>query len=129
MNIMEMKEYMENAKISYKNNIAKAITDVIKETLTNINLDIDNNSYYVETMTCEEAENSGDKLVLDAYDDWYDKMQNSVNECGDKIFHLLWEADHDCGVVSEIFTDNSILFEIQFDDMEFSFEYRNTFNE
>lgn len=127
--ISRLETLIEESKKSYKNGITLLITTIIKKVMAeaNIDVDINNESYYAEIMTEEESCNTGDE-ASNLWYVWAENIQHYINKCSDELFRSLYEIDEGCEIVGEVFTDNSILFEIQVDGMEFTYEFHNTYN-
>lgn len=127
--ISKLETLIEESKKSYKNGITLLITTIIKKVMAeaNIDVDINNESYYAEIMTEEESCNTGDE-EFNLWDAWAENIQHYINKCSDELFCSLYEIDEGCEIVGKVFTDNSILFEIQVDGIKFIYEFHNTYN-
>lgn len=130
MNIIDMKKVVVNAMTVYKNMVKTAIVDCIREIMCELqddSEDYEENTYYVETLTEEQAMQATDEK-FDASELQQDRIRAILKECEYELYRLLETIDKWCEVETHLYCDNTISFEIRADGMEFEIEYKNRYN-
>lgn len=126
-----MKEAIINAKMMYKNIVEKAVNDCIKEYMNKLQDDnkeyYEEYTYYVETLTHQQALQATDEK-LDISEQQQDRIAATFKMCKKELLKLLKSIDEQCKVDTFISCNNTIIFEIEVDGMEFEVEYKNRYN-
>ena len=125
MNIVEINNTFKTARRTYEQDVKNFILSIIEKELISLNIDIKNGCYDLAmTITEDEALELNDE-ELKKWDNWHDSIYEIVGNCADKLDELLHDVDPWSEIFYEVCSNNSIIIEIIFDEMEFHFKFNN----
>ena len=127
MNLRELQEMYDLAKLTYKEGVRLEVRDKIAELLRSINVDVFNGTY--------EAEIFDEKTVMELSDEEFDKHEENeqavrdvLRKCEEQLYEMVEEIDEWCSVCVSLYSNATIGIEVEVDEMKFEYEFKNRYS-
>ena len=127
MNLRELQEMYDLAKLTYKEGVRLEVRDKIAELLRPIGADVFNGTYEVELLDEDSAMNLSDE-EFDKHEEREQAVRDVLRECEEQLYEMVEEIDEWCSVCVSLYSNATIGIEVEVDGMKFEYELKNRYS-
>ena len=127
MNLRELQEMYDLAKLAYKEGVRIEVRDKIAELLKSINIDIFNKTYEVELLDEYSAMDLSDEK-FDKHEEKKQAVRGVLRECEEQLYEMVEEIDEWCSVCVSLYSNTTISIKVEVDEMKFEYEFKNKYS-
>ena len=127
MNLRELQEMYDLAKLTYKESVRLEVRDKIAELLRPIGVDVFSGTY--------EAEIVDEDIAMELSDEEFDKheekeqaVRDVLEACEKQLYEMVGKIDKWCSVYVSLYSDTTIGIEIEVDEMKLEYEFKNRYS-
>ena len=127
MNLKELQEMYDLAKLTYKEGVRLEVRDKIAELLRPIGADVFNGMYEAELLDEDSAMNLSDE-EFDKHEEREQAVRDVLRECEEQLYEMVEEIDEWCSVCVSLYSNTTIGIEVEVDEMKFEYEFKNRYS-
>lgn len=127
MNLRELQEMYDLAKLTYKEGVRLEVRDKIAELLRPIGADVFNGTYEAELLDEDSAMNLSDE-EFDKHEEREQAVRDVLRECEEQLYEMVEEIDEWCSVCVSLYSNATIGIEVEVDEMKFEYELKNRYS-
>ena len=127
MNLRELQEMYDLAKLTYKEGVRLEVRDKIAELLRPINADVFNGTYKAELLDEDSAMNLSDE-EFDKHEEREQAVRDVLEKCEEQLYEMVEEIDEWCSVCVSLYSNTTIGIEVEVDEMKFEYEFKNRYS-
>lgn len=127
MNLRELQEMYDLAKLTYKEGVKIEVRDKIGELLKPIKVDVFNGTYEAEIFDEDTAMKLSDE-EFDKHEENEQAVRDVLDKCEEKLYNMLEEIDEWVSVCVSLYHDATIGIEIDVDEMKLEYEFKNRYS-
>ena len=127
MNLRELQEMYDLAKLTYKEGVRLEVRDKIAELLRPIGADVFNGTYEAELLDEDSAMNLSDE-EFDKHEEREQAVRDVLRECEGQLYEMVEEIDEWCSVCVSLYSNTTIGIEVEVDEMKFEYEFKNRYS-
>lgn len=127
MNLRELQEMYDLAKLTYKEGVRLEVRDKIAELLRSINVDVFNGTYEAEIFDEDTAMGLSDE-EFDKHEENEQAVRDVLRECEGQLYEMVEEIDEWCSVCVSLYSNATIGIEVEVDEMKLEYEFKNRYS-
>lgn len=127
MNLRELQEMYDLAKLTYKEGVRLEVRDKMAELLRPINADVFNGTYEAELLDEDSAMNLSDE-EFDKHEEREQAVRDVLEKCEEQLYEMVEEIDEWCSVCVSLYSNTTIGIEVEVDEMKFEYEFKNRYS-
>ena len=127
MNLRELQEMYDLAKLTYKEGVRLEVRDKIAELLRPIDVDVFNGTYEAEIFEEQTATELPDE-EFDKHEENEQAVRDVLRECEEQLYEMVEEIDEWCSVCVSLYSNTTIGIEVEVDNMKLEYEFKNRYN-
>ena len=127
MNLRELQEMYDLAKLAYKEGVRLEVRDKIAELLRPIDVDVFNGTYEAEIFDEQTAMGFSDE-EFDKHEENEQAVRDVLRECEEQLYEMVEEIDEWCSVCVSLYSNTTIGIEVEVDEMKLEYEFKNRYS-
>lgn len=127
MNLRELQEMYDLAKLTYKEGVRLEVRDKIAELLRPINVDVFNGTYEAEIFDEQTAMKLSDE-EFDRHEENEQAVRDVLRECEEQLYEMVEEIDEWCSVCVSLYSNAMVGIEVEVDEMKLEYEFKNRYS-
>ena len=127
MNLRELQERYDLAKLTYKEGVRLEVRDKIAELLRPIDVDVFNGTYAAEIFDADIAMGLSDE-EFDKHEENEQAVRDVLEKCEEQLYEMVGGIDKWCSVYVSLYSNTTIGIEVEVDEMRLEYEFKNRYS-
>ena len=127
MNLRELQEMYDLAKLTYKEGVRLEVRDKIAELLRPIDVDVFSGTYEAEIVDEDTAMNFSDE-EFDKHEEKEQAVRDVLEACEKQLYEMVGGIDKWCSVYVSLYSNTTIGIEVEVDEMKLEYEFKNRYS-